>query len=114
MFEVGQKVVCVEAEASCKYMPPGIISNRDLDELAEGAVYTIRKIGVVYGDLCVWLDEITRPEHVFWGGEAPYDARRFRPVVERKTDISVFTAMLHRAPADLLADLRKLEQKDAA
>jgi hypothetical protein len=45
----------------------------------------------------LWLDEIKNPVLRYTDGdvgEIPFAAFRFRPVVERKTDISIFTAML--------------------
>jgi hypothetical protein len=75
--------------------------------LAEGRIYTIRKVSADYqaafwkrhprfnGGPVVWLYEVQ--DRVL--GDAPYNARRFRPVVERKTDISIFKAMLN--PSDV-------------
>jgi hypothetical protein len=34
-------------------------------------------------------------------GEIPFHPRRFRPIVERKTDISIFEEMLTSAPNEL-------------
>ena len=83
MFHIGQEVICVDADGLLdKWLP-----------LAKGATYTIRGI---------WPDDISGPEHVYLaeitnsisniGREFAYEATRFRPV--RKTDISIFTAML--------------------
>jgi hypothetical protein len=41
----------------------------------------------------MWLEEIVRGEDV------PFLVRRFRPLVERKTDISCFTEMLNNVRA---------------
>jgi hypothetical protein len=92
MFHVGQKVVCVDADP-CTYTPAGV---GDLDGLTRGEIYTIRRIGESpfwSGTPNVWLVEISRP--LFFGGEPGYHTGRFRPVVERKTDISIFQAMLN-------------------
>jgi hypothetical protein len=86
-WHVGMKVVCV-----CADCVPGLKS---------GAVYTIRKIGRdeelihLYGDVDIWLVETARP-----GGNG-YGVNRFRPVQTRKTDISMFTAMLRPIDAKL-------------
>ena len=92
MFRVGQKVVCVDAEGS-----PSLVKNK---------IYTISHIRSKAhshwrGQFGFWIGLFlheTNPR--FSGGFAP---QRFRPVVERKTDISVFTEMLKHAPAN--ADL---------
>lgn len=73
MFHVGQKVVCVEPT----------------DDLVKGQIYTVLSI------LCDGLIKVdrTRP-----GIEWLFYAHRFRPVVERNTDISIFTALLNPSP----------------
>ena len=93
MFYVGQKVACVDADA---------VEGDGRVRLREGRIYTVRKIAThsvrwfrlpKFKDehRVVWLEEITdRP-----GDDTPYCVLRFRPVVERKTDISIFTAMLN-------------------
>jgi len=92
MFTVGQKVVCVDA------FPQGRTGfNSCMNGLTEGRVYTVRGVAVVDppglelgAELCIWTEEIYRKHYPFWGGETPYLASRFRPVVEKKTDISQF------------------------
>ena len=92
-FRVGQKVVAVSQ------------NNRDVSvsDLVVGQIYTIRDIdsraadaGYHDGELTIRLEEIFNPVRRTTIGdwEAGYVAHRFRPVVEHKTDISVFTAML--------------------
>ena len=98
-FRVGQKVVCVDAGSTGKYTPWR--HSDDVHGLTEGVVYTIRAVGSFRGLRDnVWLAEIHRP--LCAGREYPYAAARFRPVVERKTDISVFTAMLN--PSQVTVD----------
>lgn len=96
-FYVGQKVVCVDADHT---------NDRRTQELDEGRVYTVERVS---GDeagypappvhlrgagTVVWLAEIkTRPAVKNPG--CPFAASRFRPVVERKTDISELTAILN-------------------
>jgi hypothetical protein len=78
-FRVGQKVVCIYAHAE-DAMDFGI---------SVGEVYTISGYGR-FGRLFLYdLAEIKTSEAHAWKGE------HFRPVAERKTDISVFTAMLN-------------------
>ncbi len=82
-FRVGQKVVCVNDKPS---RFTGLPTN-----VREGGVYTVTKTFLhPRGIPCVLLSEIEVPIH-----HLGYDASRFRPVVERKTDISIFTAMLN-------------------
>jgi hypothetical protein len=82
-FRVGQKVVCVNDEPS---RFTGFPTN-----VKKGGVYTITKTFLhPRGVPCVLLKEIEVPRQ-----HLGYDASRFRPVGERKTDISIFTAMLN-------------------
>lgn len=100
MFRVGQRVVCVDVSACPEGSVPWKIITNGLDGLTEGRVYTIRAIGGFAGRDQVWLYEIIRPLVGSIGkkyGECGYRPSRFRPVVERKTDISVFTEILRRA-----------------
>lgn len=83
-FYRGQKVVCIDASGE-----PGKTWLADIPE--EGQVYTVFMVFISQGELQLVLDEI-KNDAVFDHG---YRAKRFRPVVERKTDISVFTAMLN-------------------
>lgn len=95
MFRVGQKVVCVRGPLVC--VPSGVI------DATIGEVYTVRGFYVspLDGQQGMHLDEIHNPTHSFTGMEYGFYPSRFRPVVERKTDISVFQKMLtdHRLPA---------------
>jgi hypothetical protein len=104
MFHVGQKVVCLDD------------SSESLDGtkfIEKDAIYTIRWVGIfdlggiIVPTLCLRLAGINRGEGV-WdirhsnreaAYDMPYRATRFRPVIERKTDISIFTEMLTPSPA---------------
>lgn len=95
-FRVGQKVTMVQG-----YEPK--VYDRAKSEgvtLPEtGVVYTVRGIedglGWYSGVPFIWLEELRNAPHVSDGVEPNWDARLFRPVVDRKTDISIFTAMLN-------------------
>ncbi len=94
-FHVGQKVVCVNA---CPHYVIQRGKNSNMDGLTEGAVYTVRAVGEcnLWDIPVIWLVEIARevqPRYAKFG-EIGFSVRRFRPVVEPKTDISIFTAML--------------------
>lgn len=93
-FRVGQKVVMIEG-----YKPN--VYDRAADEgvtlPTEGTVYTIRGIeageGWHLGKLFLWLEELHNGPSLD-GIEPNWDAQLFRPLVERKTSIEVFKALL--------------------
>src|ERR1700687_6044735 len=97
MFRVGQKVVCVDDMGHGRYSPFATC-NFDLEGLRKGEVYTIRDIGRALGVDVVRLEEIHRSYSSFVGDENFYAGQRFRPIVERQTDISIFTKMLTDKP----------------
>lgn len=86
-FYVGQKVVCVDS---------GPVRNAhghiySAPQLRVGHVYTVS--GVL--SACVVLLAEVDPGRPRFDG---FTSWRFRPVVERNTDISIFEAMLSPAP----------------
>ena len=85
MFYVGQKVVCVDD------VPVQLRVGDPTFPLRSGEVYTVRGFADQRGDKCILLCEIFEPELADLG----YFARRFRPAVERKTSIEIFTRMLN-------------------
>jgi hypothetical protein len=98
-FHVGQKVVCfrdIVEEMTFRQI-------HDYDSMGGlyptvGAVYTVRSVwkSPFTGEVGVYLDEIRNPlmDTQIGPFELPFHASCFRPVSERKTDISVFKAML--------------------
>ena len=81
MFNSGQKVVCVNDK------PDGC----SLRGLTKGHVYTVlRTVTSAQGHPGVLLVELNPGPHPGW------HAHRFRPLVERKTNILVFTRMLKK------------------
>ena len=84
-FRVGQKVVCIDAS---KRRLLGVWA---ADIPVKGCVYTVD--GFLEHPLGPGLILVEIKNDIDEHGGA-YDARRFRPVVERKTDISVFTRLL--------------------
>lgn len=92
MFQIGQKVVCIADKTRGGY--------GDEIEPIVGAVYTVRGIDLNrQGCKCptgLWLCEIHNEPRVYAGGfdEASFAEDRFRPLVERKTDIGIFKKML--------------------
>jgi hypothetical protein len=97
MFYIGQKVVCVRTAGWEKYI--------DITLPKEDAVYTIRGIDVNRTDnddpVGLWLEEIVNPPRMYTAGfqEASFGHWRFRPIVQRKTDISIFTELLNKQPS---------------
>jgi hypothetical protein len=83
-FHVGQKVVCINATGTFS--------------LAENVVYTVSMVdsngGIASLDGSLQAIGIGLVEARPNPGDYAFDARRFRPVVTRKSDISVFKAML--------------------
>lgn len=93
-FHVGQKVVVAFPyeehihllAASCGETLP-----------EPNVIYSIREIEPPDPDdgmVCIRLHEIVNPSGVFQG-ECAFNSQRFRPVIERKTDISIFTNILN-------------------
>lgn len=98
-FYVGQKVVCVDdsnGRNPARRGPSGLV---------KGHVYTISSLDPTTdqnGDLGVHVVEVVLPfVQSSLGYNVGFNTKRFRPAVERKTDISIFTAMLtdKRIPA---------------
>lgn len=97
-FRIGQKVVCIADQWSRR-------AERRLQEYpVKGRVYTVRGLEHInYGSgLGLLLEEIVNPPRS-WpdeaDGEPGFMSTRFRPVVTRKTSISIFTEMLMPSPA---------------
>lgn len=88
-FVVGQRIVCVEDEW------PGFVPS----PLVKGAIYTVSEI---IGPELTWsFDGVdVRPSIRLLEAKNnvadidSFNPARFRPLVEKKSDISVFTAML--------------------
>ncbi len=92
-FRIGQKVVCVQT---------GFYVNKCPNRPVIGEVYTVRDVfaGPRVDELgmAIRLFELQNPLHKKSGREYGFYAWRFRPVFERKTDISIFTEMLTKLP----------------
>jgi len=93
MFYVGQRVAYIGKE----YGKAGF----GWETLPKkGPVYTIRAVTVRGSEEGLLLNEIVNCPAMYGDGiyEAAFPSELFRPVVERKTSIEVFTAMLN--PSD--------------
>ena len=97
-FYVGQKIVCIDntLKNGRGEIIVGVRGTHravgDLDGLQIGQIYSIRGFGESWetGELGVFLNEIIRPLEPGGPDEIPYRISRFRPLIERKTDISAF------------------------
>lgn len=87
-FFVGQKVVCVD-DSTVSFL--GWCSGA---EVTQGKIYVVRGIAVT----ALGVPGLRLIERINRGNSGladyPYRATRFRPVTERKTDISIFSEML--------------------
>lgn len=101
-FHVGQKVVCIDGTVRPAKHRVRLIHPMKFFPI-KGQVYTIREMmmGELSGKVCLRFHEIP-DEIVFYvyrgseyEGVPVWEASCFRPLVERKTDISIFTAMLN-------------------
>ena len=97
MFEIGQKVVCINGKPMRPRKYP------DETHPTEGQIYTIRNVGNVLCDAgvepAVRLEEIVNTPRLYRLGhgvdgmdELWFRASRFAPI--KKTDISIFLKML--------------------
>ena len=99
MFRVNQKVVCVDDRFGKRWHQRGI-----LQRPIKGRVYTVRDVGIynfAVGPMpSLRLEEIINPI-IDWDdgdtSEIAFHAGRFRPAVERKTDISFAHEILRKA-----------------
>ncbi len=96
MFYIGQKVVCIDANGDHPDHPGTIWMAGE--ELVQDSIYTIKSIHNDAADNPVFhLYEISRHHHLLthWGPTTGYGRWRFRPLLKKKTDISIFTDMLN-------------------
>jgi hypothetical protein len=105
MFHIGQRVICVDD----KFVGENGVFDRTFTERCphlplKGRIYTVRAFSVPYagypGTPGMLLKEIINPPCPYVEGrfEPSFFPSHFRPLAERKTDISVFTAMLNKTP----------------
>jgi hypothetical protein len=87
MFRIGQKVVCVDASRTVMGEPVPLIV---------GTVYEISYIDTSPGPVAFRLMGVDGNGRI----SGLFNAARFRPVVEKKTDISVFEEILKRETVD--------------
>lgn len=100
-WHVGMKVVAVGGGED----GPRSIKNKPSDAQMpkRGSVYTIRQMNMWPDGLTILLEELDNSHLIARGFgtiEPGFNAAKFRPVQTRKTDISIFTALLNPSPAD--------------
>ena len=113
-FHAGQKVVFVPVPEPTEYQL--LVKKTWLDHgfiiPVEGVIYTVRSIGMgmnhIDGEVpVIFLNEIRNKKVPLFGraglGEPGFSPINFRPVIERKTDISVFKAMLNPSKSQVSA-----------
>jgi len=101
-WHVGMKVVCLKSvnpairgSISARGSRVGTALGANYPE--KGRIYTLRHINAVGDEILVLLEECRNGhlvEFIRGGLEPGFSARHFRPVQPRKTDISIFQAML--------------------
>jgi len=97
-FRIGQKVVCVDDFWEA---PPAA---DHLIRPQKDQVYTVRDLApgwISSNGPAIRLEEIINRKTLWQKSgfcELAFKTSRFRPLVERKTDISIFTAMLTPSP----------------
>ncbi len=98
MFKVGERVVCVGSG----YWGGLLSSSRAPNAPITGGIYTVRWAGYYDELACIRLEELVNPVYQWRSGlaECAFVVQNrngqvnFRPVVTRKTDISIFTKLL--------------------
>jgi hypothetical protein len=89
-FRVGQKVVCVDASGQC------------IEPMCnETDVYTVSRVFLSPISKTPLIDLVELPRPLGMHDGVGFLAARFRPLVDRKTDISIFTKMLTDTPVKI-------------
>lgn len=100
MFLVNQKVVCIkEGLWLWERLHSDYVKQYGIVHPRKGEILTVRSVEIdASGNECIRLFEILNPVGPVSDNleptECTFSAIRFRPLVEHKTDISIFTAML--------------------
>jgi hypothetical protein len=90
-YRIGQKVVCIHEPNSEYYKRT--CARRPVEK----GVYTVRGTMTAHGEVGLYLEEIINQPYFFLNAgyvEQGFHHQHFRPVVETKTDISIFKKML--------------------
>jgi hypothetical protein len=100
-FVVGQKIVCVDDVIDDRFKTRKDIKyGNSLNGLTKGQIYTVRGVEVdpVHGFPTVFLKEIQRKitRNKVRNSEVGFHFSRFKPLKEKKTDISIFNEILNK------------------
>jgi hypothetical protein len=88
-FYVGQRIICIDDEAHQRYVPRGMrADDGGMDGLSKGSIYTVRDVGMLGEVIVCRLKEISRQRWYLIGEEGWYAQARFRPVTDRKSEVS--------------------------
>ena len=110
MFFVGQKVVCIN-DGINDFKLPGWSYDYSEFPIKKDEIYTIRWLGESQdGQLTMKLKEVPDRRE----GDGGYVRERFRPLVEKKTDISLFKSMLNGSLKEKKARLNGIKEKEHA
>lgn len=98
-FRIGQKVVCIDDDST---PPPEFVVLSHVEHPKKGMIYTVKEfqIAAVSGLPCMLVEEI--PDQIaillhegeLCSARVLFRQNQFRPLVRRKSDISVFKSML--------------------
>lgn len=93
-FCVGRKVVCISDDWIANHLATMM---GDLMPIKD-KVYTIRDITTDGDNVGLRLKEIRNPKRQYVSGfeETAFTSKAFRPLLDKKTDISVFQKILNR------------------
>ena len=103
MFDVGQKVVCVDDRCRVQIRRAGWFERWrswiTLDHnLNRGDVYRVVKVEHVKTFSGIFLTLHVDGAHHFRLRQIGFPSFQFRPLIEKKTSIAIFTAMLNNVP----------------
>lgn len=110
MWYVGQKVVCIDDthwDTRKGEKTPKINQIYTIREIVDDP-YSPKPFQVAFR-----FEEIVNKLEEYLGGrtEKAFRERRFKPLEENKTDISIFTEMLNKTPTEGCENLKKLQEK---
>lgn len=111
-FQVGQKVVCISDASGAMHKYP------DSKWPKKDRIYTIATINDWPWGTLLTFEEIDNRHYIgrvvngiHCTMEPGFGAKHFRPIVERKTDITVFTDILRKATKPARSPAMSLHQR---
>lgn len=95
MFHIGQRVECVNAHFTNPHKEGTAAWSR---YPAQGETLTVRSVSAYKGNAFPGCPYALQFNEI--GGIGMFASVRFRPLTNRKTDISIFTKMLNKDPVN--------------